>query len=99
MSELTSQALAGGKPGNEYDALLGTVKWQNGQILSSNFGSLRFVKPASELAVTEASEAERVAYDRWRTGYESGWTQAFDPIAIRLKADKSGLHFDLSVMP
>ncbi len=99
MSELTSQVLAGENLDSKYDALLGAVKWQDGKILSADFGSLDFLKPASELAVTDASAAERAAYDRWRSGYESGWTQVFDPIAIRLKSDKSGLDLDLSLMP
>ncbi len=100
MGELTSRAIAGKELGEEYEPLLGKTEWQEGGWLSSEvFGSLHFLTPASELAITTATMPEKEGYERWRWGYESGWAQAFDPIAIRITDDDVQLGLDLSIMP
>lgn len=99
MGELTSQAIAGQKVDETFAPLLGKTTWENGRISSEVFGTLGFLTPASELAITSATVAEKDAYNRWRSGYESGWTQVFDPIAVSITEKESGLAFDLSVIP
>jgi len=99
MGKLTSQALAGEAIDNTFEPLLGETKWENGRITSEVFGTLGFLTPASELAITSATAREKDAYDRWRSRYESGWTQVFDPIAVSIRENEDGLAFDLSVIP
>ncbi len=99
LGELTSQALSGEDVNDEYKPLLGDAVWQDGRIRSSVFGSLDFVTPASELAIDTVTVPEKEAYERWRNGYENGWAQAFDPIAIRIRSNGDDFELDLSVMP
>ncbi len=99
LGKLTSQALSGEDVTDEYSPLLGSALWQDGRMRSSVFGSLGFVTPASELGIDAASMPEKEAYERWRNGYESGWAQAFDPIAIRIRSEGDDFELDLSVMP
>ena len=99
LGQLTSQALAGKKVTDEYASFLGETVWRDGQMICANFGTMNFMKPASELGIDSATVPEKDAYERWRRGYESGWSQAFDPIAIRVVSKKEKLAFDLSVMP
>ena len=82
--KLTSQALAGEEITDEYAPLLGETRWEDGRMKSPVFGSVGFLTPASELEIAFATVPEKEAYERWRNGYESGWAQAFDPIAIRI---------------
>jgi len=99
LGEMTSQALAGEKVTWEYAPLLGKTVWKNGQMISANFGTMDFMKPASELGIDSATTPEKDAYESWRNGYENGWAQAFDPIAIRILSKKDRIGFDLSVIP
>ncbi len=99
LGELTSQALSGEGVTDEYKPLLGDAVWQDGRMRSSVFGSLDFVTPASELAIDTVTVPEKEAYERWRNGYENGWAQAFDPIAIRIRSKGDDFELDLSVMP
>ena len=99
LGQMTSQALAGEKVTDEYASLLGETLWQDGQMVSANYGTMNFMKPASELGIDRATEPERLAYERWRTGYERGWFQVFDPIAISILSEEDKLGIDLSVMP
>lgn len=99
LGELTSQALAGEKITDIYKPLLGETTWKDGQIYSANFGTMNFMTPAAELKIDTVTIPERDAYIRWRDGYENGWAQAFDPIAIRILSKKDGYDMDLSVIP
>jgi hypothetical protein len=100
MGELTSRAIDGVELGEEFKPLLGKTEWKEGSHLTSEvFGTLGFVTPSSELAITTATVPEKQAYEFWRRGYESGWTQAFDPIAIRITDSGKELSADLSIMP
>jgi len=99
LGAMTSQALAGQEVTDGYAPLLGETKWENGSMRSEVYGSLEFITPSSELGISSASVPEKEAYERWRNGYENGWAQAFDPIAIRIRSDKGSVGFDLSVMP
>jgi len=99
LGEMTSQALAGGEITGEFAPLLGETVWKNGRMISENFGTMDFMKPASELEIDSVTMPEKDAYERWRRGYERGWSQVFDPIAIRVLSKKNEIDFDLSVIP
>jgi hypothetical protein len=99
LGQMTSQALAGGKVTDEYESLLGETLWEGGQMISASYGTMNFMKPSSELGIDTVTEPEKLAYERWRSGYERGWSQVFDPIAISIQNEKEKLGIDLSVMP
>ncbi|MCH7225456.1 hypothetical protein [Haloferula sp. A504] len=99
LDELTSRGISGEGGDEDYAELLGKVEIVDGMARSGRFGDAGFLTPVSELAITEASAAERDAYVRWRTGYEQGWSQVFDPIALRLSIDEDGYDADLTVLP
>ena len=68
-------------------------------VRSSQLGSLDFMTPIAELKFNEVTKAEADAYNRWRDGYQSNWSWAFDPIALRLGVTDTRLSADLTVMP
>ncbi len=68
-------------------------------VTDEHWGTLAYVKPIVEMAFDKVTPAEAAAYNRWRDGYERGWRQAFDPIALRLKLSEGRVQTDLTVMP
>jgi hypothetical protein len=68
-------------------------------VRSSVYNTLGFVTPISELDLTNVTTDEAQAYTRWRRGYESNWSWAFDPIAMSVSVGKDHVAADLSVMP
>lgn len=68
-------------------------------VRSSTYGSLAFLTPIAEMELAEVTPAEAEAYGRWRDGYQRNWSWAFDPIALRLLAEKQRVRADLTVMP
>lgn len=68
-------------------------------VVDDDWGSLAFLTPIVEMAFDKVTPAEAEAYNRWREGYESGWRQAFDPIALQLKLVEGRVQTDLTVMP
>ncbi|MEP4079868.1 hypothetical protein [Haloferula sp.] len=99
MAESSSRVIEEEKLEDSYEDLLGKVSHEGGRVLSSRYGSMEFLTPVSELGIQTASVAERAAYDRWRTGYESGWSQVFDPIALRIDVKDEQRSLDLTVLP
>ncbi len=99
LNELTSRGISGQNDGEGYEALLGEVRLEDGRARSTRFGHSGFLTPVSELGITEAGVAEKNAYVRWRTGYERGWSQVFDPIALRISLDDDVYAADLTVLP
>ena len=99
LMELTARLTEGQPLGEDFQALLGPVERRGERVWSTNFGTLGFITPTAELGIETATARELAAYDQWRRGYESGWAQVFDPIALRLDcgADHRGL--DLTVLP
>lgn len=67
--------------------------------ISSDYGTLAFQTPVGELEIDKVSRRERQAYQAWRRGYQSNWSTAFDPIAIRLNMADGKLAADMTVMP
>jgi hypothetical protein len=68
-------------------------------VRSEVYGHLAFQTPIMEKSFTHVTKRERLMYGRWRDGYQSNWSNFFDPIAIQLRMDKSKIAGDLTVMP
>lgn len=99
LSQLNAQLLDGQKPHEEFEGLLGKVTQDGNSVRSARHGTVRFLSPVSELEIQTVSETEKRAYERWRIGYESGWAQVFDPIALQIKLTKETVDLDLTVLP
>ncbi len=68
-------------------------------VQSSVIGNLDFLTPIAEIEFDNVTRSEADAYERWRTGYQTNWRWAFDPIALRLGVTDHRLAADLTVMP
>jgi hypothetical protein len=68
-------------------------------VIDEQWGTLAHLKPIVEMDFDKVTPAEAAAYNRWRDGYERGWRQAFDPIALQLKLSEGRVQTDLTVMP
>ena len=99
LGSLTAGQVSGEKlkPGDT--GMLGKITAIEEGIHSEKFGTLQFITPVSELEITTASKAEKEAYEQWRRGYEQGWAQVFDPIAIQLNLQKKSHGLDMTVLP
>lgn len=80
-------------------APLGTVSINQTGISSTNYGSVEFMTPISELDLTKASSEEAEAYRRFRDTYSTYWRTFFDPIGAKIRADARGYSADLTVLP
>ena len=78
---------------------LGALKVVDGQVLSGEYGSLRFLKPISEMSLYYASAGEARTYRFFRDRYQREWRQFFDPIAIQFSMDAKRIAADVTVMP
>ncbi len=78
---------------------IGTLTLGPGGVRSSVYGSLSFLTPIAELGISEATESEAAAYERWRRGYERNWNWAFDPIGISIGVGPERLSADMTIMP
>lgn len=100
LNELTCREISeSSADADEFSPLLGRVKTVGGRSVSETFGSAEFLTPISELDLDQVSQAEKEGYEMWRRGYESGWAQVFDPIAIQLKMTDDAVDVDLTVLP
>ena len=101
LEELTAAQIAGAELGQHYAPLLGELSVADGSktVRSERFGSLDFITPVAELEIEQVTALEKSAYVRWRNGYENGWAQVFDPIAIRLDTGDKYHALDLTVLP
>src|SRR5207245_1988597 len=68
-------------------------------VFSPTYGTLDFLTPISEMPLTQVTQAEADAYNRWRDGYQQNWSQVFDPIALRFSMKPERLSAELSVIP
>jgi hypothetical protein len=102
-AQLKAIATATVKPGPIYTDLpaagCGELTLGPRGVASSTYGTLEFMTPIVELPLEEVSQAEANAYIGWRNGYQSNWSWAFDPIALRLSLGKTKVAADVSVMP
>lgn len=78
---------------------LGKLTFSNRGIRSSIYGTRVFQTPIAELSISKVSVSESSGYTRWRDGYQRNWSTYFDPIALSLSVQESGISADLSVMP
>lgn len=99
LNELTCRGILPCAQEQDYSPLLGRVALLDGRAISEHFGSAEFLTPISELGLTEVSSLEKEAYLQWKGGYESGWGQFFDPIALQLRLGDDSLDMDLTVLP
>lgn len=77
----------------------GKLRVESGEIRSSRYGTTEFLTPILELDIQEATKSEAQAYRRWRRGYQSNFSQVFDPIAIRFNVKPKSIAADMTVMP
>ena len=77
---------------------LGKVSLINGQIQSSKFGNLSFLKSVNELNITKITPAEKKAYEFFRNRYQSHWSKYFDPISAQLSMENGRIKGDLSIL-
>lgn len=68
-------------------------------VASGIYGTLEFQTPISELDISRVTEEEKNFYVGWRNGYQSNWSNYFDPIAVSLQASDKRLALDMTVMP
>jgi hypothetical protein len=78
---------------------VGDVFLTTNGVFSPTYGTLEFLTPIIELPLTQVTQSEADAYNRWRDGYQQNWSQVFDPIAIRFSMQPQRLSAELSVMP
>jgi hypothetical protein len=55
--------------------------------------------PIAELSIDQVTEREADLYRRWRDGYQSNWSNFFDPIAASVSVAGKRTSVDLTVMP
>ena len=99
LGAVTSRKLESGKLDQSFEPLLGKVSLQGDRVFSENYGTLGFETPIGELDLAMVSGREREGYDRWRRGYEGGWAQFFDPIAIQLELANDREGVDMTILP
>src|SRR5262249_38308589 len=98
LDELVSgQAKPGRIATNQPD--LGDVFLTTNGVRSAIYGTLGFLTPILELPITQVTQAEADAYNRWRDGYQQNWSQVFDPIGIRFSMSPQRLSAELCVTP
>ena len=78
---------------------LGKVSLVNGQVQSSRFGNLSFLKSVNELNIKKITPAEKKAYEFFRDRYQSHWSKYFDPISAKLSINEGKIEGDLSILP
>ena len=77
----------------------GEIQIMKSGVLSSAYGTLKFLTPIAEIPLAKVTRAEADAYNRWRNGYQQNWRQFFDPIAIRFSVSARRLSAEITVMP
>ena len=78
---------------------LGDVLLTPSGVRSATYGTIGFLTPILELPLTQVTQAECDAYNRWREGYQQNWSQVFDPISVRFVMKPERLSAELCVMP
>ena len=78
---------------------MGKVSLVNGQVQSSRFGNLSFLKSVNELNIKKITPAEKKAYEFFRDRYQSHWSKYFDPISAKLSINEGKIEGDLSILP
>jgi hypothetical protein len=99
-AELLEQLVAGDLTARQLNKLSdGQFLLSTGGISSAQYGTLEFQTPINEMSLDKVSSEERQFYERWRNGYQSQWSNFFDPIAIEFTLSDQQLGADVTVMP
>ncbi len=74
--------------------------WDAGtfQATSKRYGRIGYLKPNRELGINLVTEQEKQEYERFRDAYQDYWRRYFDPVGIRIRADKD-LDIDMTILP
>jgi hypothetical protein len=80
------------------------IEWEPGRAARSRFGTAEAQEPLIDLPEPRAvSSGEEAGYRRFATEYEQVWSDAIDPVALRLRPGKergrTTLDADLRVLP
>ncbi len=83
-----------------FDPEGGTFTWDAERAVasSSTWGRLEFLTPLVEVESASATKREVEEYGRFRDRYQQYWRQYFDPIAIRLKLDRT-IRVETCILP
>ena len=99
LGQATAQQIDGVELSTDYKELVGELNLHEGKTArSEHFNTLDFLTPIGDLKIETVTPAEKEGYERWRRGYENGWTR-FDPIALSLNITDDSIGLDLSVIP
>ena len=99
MAELQARKESGAPLNSQEFPQLGKVSFVNGQVQSSAFGNLAFLKSVNELSIKKITPAEKKAYEFFRDRYQSHWSKYFDPICGQLIINEGTIKLDLSILP
>lgn len=77
----------------------GEIRLTPAGVTSGTYGSLDFLTPIVELPMEKVTQAEANTYNTWRNGYQSNWSNFFDPVALRLAVKAGKISADVTVMP
>jgi hypothetical protein len=77
----------------------GHLTMGRGGVQSDRYGTLAFHTPIIEQEFTHVTPLEAEFYERWRSGYQSNWSNYFDPIAVRVYTSNEKMSADVTVMP
>lgn len=99
IAELQARHESGSKLNAKEFPELGKVSLIKGQVQSSKFGSLSFLKSVNELNIRKITPAEKKAYEFFRDRYQSHWSKYFDPISAKLSINDGKIEGDLSILP
>jgi hypothetical protein len=77
------------------------ISWTPELGATSAWGSAFHLSPIVDLKLELVSDAEREAYDAFRSAYESGWREGLDPTLGRLMREQDGrtLSADIAILP
>ncbi|MBN1605381.1 MAG: hypothetical protein JW940_02050 [Polyangiaceae bacterium] len=77
------------------------ISWTPELGASSSWGTAFHLSPIIDEKLELVSNAERTAYDAFRSGYESGWREGLDPTLARLmrRGDGRTLTADITILP
>ncbi len=78
---------------------LGALTLSPTGVRSSIYNTAAFMTPIDELEIEKVTPREQAAYEQWRDGYQRGYRQFFDPIAVRFSSSTERLGLDVTVMP
>ena len=78
---------------------LGELTLTPAGVRSSIYNTAAFMTPIGELDLDKVTPQEKMAYERWRDGYQRGYRQFFDPIAVKFSFTQQQLAVDVTVMP